>query len=131
MVAGGCSIDVTAAIRQYVTEHMVAFRFGGVRIDWLKPVLPLYAHAIDGATSLTWSDSHSIRVASAEGLILTKLIAFRPQDQLDMEVLMMANADELDVDLIRKEWSALAEGEDERNQWLESALNRYGLQATK
>ena len=80
-------------------EHITAFSFGAVRIDWLKPVLPLYTRALADAQPLEWSEGHSIRVATAEGLILTKMVAFRPQDQVDIETLLTANRDDIDVDL--------------------------------
>src|SRR5262249_12050382 len=39
----GFTVDTQTVIREFVQNHMTAFRFGSVRIDWLKPVLPLYA----------------------------------------------------------------------------------------
>src|SRR5713226_6172476 len=74
--------DFATVIREYVREHMTAFRFGSVRIDWLKPVLPLYARTLADASSVTWTEGHSVRIATAEGLILTKMLSFRPQDQV-------------------------------------------------
>lgn len=120
----GFAFDRATVIREYVREHMTAFRFGPVRIDWLKPVLPLYARALAAASSLTWTEGHPLRVATAEGLILTKMVSFRPQDQADIETLMIANRDHLDVELIRREWSAVATGEEDRTAWLEDALTR-------
>jgi hypothetical protein len=70
-----------------------------------------------------WADAE-LRVATAEGLILTKMLAFRPQDQVDIETLLIANRDEIDLELIRKEWSAVSEGEEARTAWLESAMVR-------
>ena len=105
----GFTIDRDIVIREYVCEHMTSFRFGEVRIDLLKPVLPLYTQTLIGATALTWTDNcPSLRVAAPEGLILTKMVAFRPQDQADIETLLAANAEEIDVDLIRREWSPFA-----------------------
>lgn len=52
------------------------------------------------------------------------MAAFRPQDQTDIEALIAANRDSLDVSLIRQEWSGVADGEDARTQWLESTLAR-------
>jgi hypothetical protein len=111
-------------IREYVREHMTAFRFGSVRIDWLKPVLPLYARTLAEASSVPWTDGHPLRVATAEGLILTKMVSFRPQDQADIETLLIANRDEINVGLIRQEWSAVAAGEETRTAWLEDAIGR-------
>lgn len=80
LAASGFSFDLTTVIREFVGQHMTSFRFGSVRIDWLKPVLPLYARTLADASALPWTEGHSVRVASAEGLILTKMVAFRPQD---------------------------------------------------
>lgn len=56
---------------------MTTLSFRGVRIDWLKPVIPLYQHVLDRATDEDWL-GHPVRVASAEGLILIKMLAYRP-----------------------------------------------------
>ena len=85
LVERGFSLDPAVVIKEYVREHITAFSFGPVRIDWLKPVLPFYSRTIADASPLEWSEGHSIRVATAEGLILTKMVAFRPQDQMDIE----------------------------------------------
>jgi hypothetical protein len=99
------------------------FFHGGARIDWMQPVLPLYANVLASAESEPWLDAE-LRVATAEGIILTKLLAFRPQDQADIETLLTANRDDIDIALIRREWSAVAEGEEARTAWLESAITR-------
>jgi hypothetical protein len=120
----GFTLDRDAVVSEFVHEHMTAFRFGSVRIDWLKPVLPLYARTLADASSLMWTEGHPLRVATAEGLILTKMVAFRLQDQVDIEALLTANRDDLDVGLIRREWSVVAAGEESRTAWLENALAR-------
>lgn len=120
----GFTFDRDLVIREYVQESMTSLRFGTVPIDWLKPVLPLYARTLADSTELPWTEGHSLRVASAEGLILTKLVSFRPQDQEDIRILLIANRDEIDIDLIRREWSAVAADEESRSAWLEDALVR-------
>jgi hypothetical protein len=75
LVDRGATLDPTVVIREYVRESMTSFPFGRVRIDWLKPVLPLYARALADAAPLEWTEGRSIRVASPEGLILTKMVA--------------------------------------------------------
>jgi hypothetical protein len=122
LVEHGFAIDLALVIDEYVHEHMTSFRFGPVRIDWLKPVLPLYSRAIVNASPLDWSEGHPIRVATAEGLILTKMVSFRPQDQLDIEALLTANRDTIDVQQVRDEWSAFAETEAQRTAWLEATI---------
>lgn len=120
----GFALDMPTVIREYVREHITAFRYGSIRIDWLKPVLPLYARTLADATNVTWTEGHSIRVASPEGLILTKMVAFRSQDQADIETLLSANQDEIDLNVIRSEWSAVSAGEEARTKWLEDAFAR-------
>ena len=122
LIRRGFSLDADTVIREFVQHHMTAFRFGVVRIDWLKPVLPLYAHALAAATSIPWTAGHSLRVLAAEGLIITKMVAFRPQDQEDIRTLIAANAAELNVELISREWATVADGEEQRTAWLEAAL---------
>jgi hypothetical protein len=120
----GFTFDVPTVIREYVREHITVLRFGEIRVDWLKPVLPLYVTAITDASLLKWTDGHPIRVATAEGLIVTKMVAFRPQDQADIETLLVANRDSINVAAIRGEWSAVSKGEEARTAWLESAFAR-------
>lgn len=124
LIERGFTLDPSVVIPAYVRQHITAFSFGAVRIDWLKPVLPLYSRALADAKPLDWSEGHSVRVATAEGLILTKMVAFRPQDQVDIETLLTANRDEIDVDLIREEWSPFAATEAERTSWLEAVIAR-------
>jgi len=124
LVRRGFAIEKDVVIKEYVREHITAFSFGAVRIDWLKPVLPFYSRALDDPQPLEWSAGHSVRVATAEGLILTKLVAFRPRDQEDIETLLTANRDEIDIGLIREQWFPFAAMEAERTAWLEAAIAR-------
>jgi hypothetical protein len=125
LAARGFTIDRDLVIKQYTREHITAFKFGSVRIDWLKPVLPFYSRALVDAEPLCWSKGHVIRVAGAEALILTKIVSFRSQDQVDIETLLVANRDTIDVGLIRAEWSPFAESEPERTAWLEAAIEKW------
>ena len=92
---------------------MVVLSYKGIRIDWLKPVLSAYTHVLERATDENWL-GQSIRIASAEGLILLKLLAFRTQDQLDIENLLAANPGKIDFDWIRTEWQSIASLDDPR-----------------
>lgn len=120
----GFTLDVATVVREFVRDHLTAFRFGTVRIDWLKPMLPLYSRALADATELPWTEGHTLRVATAEGLILTKLVAFRQQDQADIETLLAANQADIDVALIRREWHPYVSLEPARTAWLEAAIAR-------
>jgi hypothetical protein len=122
LIDRGFTLDPSVVIPQYVRQYITAFAFGTVRIDWLKPVLPLYSRTLADAQPLDWSEGHSVMVATAEGLILTKMVAFRPQDQIDIETLLTANRDEIDIELIRQEWSPFAATETERTSWLDAVI---------
>lgn len=124
LVGRGFTLDPRAVIEEYVRHHITAFRYGGTRIDWLKPVLPFYAHALRDAEPMQWSEGHPVRVVTVEALILTKMVSFRSQDQTDIEVLLTGNRDTLDVGLIRSEWAPFADTEPERTAWLEDAIAR-------
>jgi hypothetical protein len=123
LVGEGFEIDVMETIRAWSADRFVAFTRGRVQVDWMQPVIPLYARVLDTAELKPWLDAE-VRVATAEGLILTKMVSFRPQDQVDIETLLIANRDEIDVGLIREEWSAVAVGEEARTAWLEWAIAR-------
>jgi nucleotidyltransferase AbiEii toxin of type IV toxin-antitoxin system len=124
LIERGFTLDPPVVIKQFVQEHVASFPYGRVRIDWLKPVLPLYSRTLADAVRLEWTEGHTVRVATAEGLILTKMVAFRSQDQVDIETLLTANRDKIDLDLIREEWSPFAATEPQRTAWLEAAISR-------
>jgi hypothetical protein len=126
LAARGFSFDTETAIREWTQEHLTVLSFRGVRIDWLKALLPVYQHVIDQARPETWLSS-TIRIASPEGLILTKLLAFRTQDQVDIENLLAANRGQLDLDLIRREWQTVAEPDDPRLPRFDEMLVQFYL----
>src|SRR5207248_10991357 len=64
--ARGFAFDTEKAIREWTQDHLTVLSFHGVRIDWLKPMIPLYQHVIDQARPETWL-GHTGRIASAEG----------------------------------------------------------------
>ena len=125
LVERGFTLDPTVVIKAIRPGSMwPRSRSAVFEIDWLKPVLPLYSRTLADAAPLEWTEGHTVRVATAEGLILTKMVAFRPQDQIDIETLLTANRDAIDIDLIRQEWSPFAATEAERTAWLEAAIDR-------
>jgi len=109
----GFSFDTDKTIREWTRDHLTVLNYHNVNIDWLKPVLPVYQHVIDQAR-IEYFLGCSFPIASPECLILTKLIAFRGQDLVDIENLLAANQGQLDLDFIRREWIALADEKDPR-----------------
>ncbi len=121
--ARGFTFDDQQVIQQWVRDHMTVLDYHGTRVDWLKPALPLYQHVLDQARLESWLDT-SIRIASAEGLILTKMIASRPQDTVDIENLVVANRGNLDLAWIAKEWNTIADGADPRFRRFQEIVDR-------
>jgi hypothetical protein len=113
----GFEFDFTTVLREWTQEHMTVVSFRGIRIDWLKAVIPVYLHVLDRAAEEPWLQ-HPIRVASAEGLILLKLLAFRTQDLVDIENLIAAHPGTLDLEWIKTEWQTVADIDDPRMQRL-------------
>jgi hypothetical protein len=120
----GFSLDERSVIEGFVRHHMAAFDYHGVRIDWLKPVLPAYQHILDRAGTVT-GFGHPVRVATAEGLILLKLVAARDQDVADINALLGANREQLDLAWVEQEWLTLFPADDPRWQRFRQAVAEY------
>jgi hypothetical protein len=58
-------------------------------------------------------------------LILTKLIAFRGQDVVDIENLLAANRGALDLEFVRHQWQTVGEADDARMQRFSDMVERY------
>ncbi len=120
----GFAFDMEKTIKEWTKEHLTVLTYHGVRIDWLKPILPLYQRVIDKAKTESWLGT-SFSIASPEGLILTKLIAARSQDWVDIENLLAANRGELDLDFIKSEWATIAANDDPRMQRFLELIPRF------
>ncbi len=118
----GFQLDQLATIREWTEHHMVVLSYHGIQVDWLKAVIPAYQHILDRATEESWLGQR-VRVASAEGLILMKLMAARTQDWLDIENLVAAAQAGLDLDWIRNEWQTVADADDPRMTRLLQLVN--------
>lgn len=105
MVESGCTLDVRQSIRDWTDGGMLVVTGpGGVHVDCLKAVIPVFHRILERARPEPFG-KQTVRVADAEGLILLKLIAFRPLDQEDIRGILAANADRLDLDWVRQEAS--------------------------
>jgi hypothetical protein len=124
LTAHGFTLDETTVITEFVRHHITKFEYHGVRVDWLKPVVPLYQHVLDTAGTDD-GFGRPIRVASAGGLILLKLLADRPQDQVDINSLLAANQGQLDLDWVEREWLSIFTTEDPRWQKFRAAVLEY------
>ena len=119
----GFTVDILKNIRELRDDGFTSIRFADVMVDLMQPVLPLYAHVLDRAFD-TQILGQSVRVSSAEGLIVMKLVAMRPQDEVDIQDLLAAYAGGLDLDYIRAELDTFTELNDPRRGKFESWVRR-------
>lgn len=119
----GFEFDQREVIADFTLHHMAVLWRDGVRVDWLKPLLPVYRHVLERSQPEP-GPTGPVHVATAEGLVLLKLLAFRLQDQTDVEALVAANRDVLDGDWIQKEWQSVFDLDDPRMQWFLGLLHQ-------
>jgi len=119
----GFTIDVLRSIRDFRDAGLTTIRNGDVVVDLMRPILPIYAHVLDRAVS---AEVFGIKVpvSSAEGLIVMKLVAMRPQDEADVQDLLFAYAAQLDLDFIRAELDTFMTADDPRRAKFESWVRR-------
>ncbi len=111
--AGGFAIDMPNNITELRNDGVTTIRFGDVLVDFMRPVLPVYTHVLDRAISAQIV-GQSVRISAAEGLIVMKLLAFRPLDESDIRDLLATFPGRLDLDYIRTEFTSVAESSDPR-----------------
>jgi hypothetical protein len=117
--------DPPTMTREWAQEYRTELSFRDIPVEWLKPAIPLYRHVLDRATEESWL-GHPVRVASAEGLILLKLLAYRPQDVVDIENLVAAHRETLDLAWIQSEWATVAAMDDPRMGRVEELVGGRG-----
>ena len=96
----GFVVDVARNIIELRDEGLTTVRFGDVLVDMMRPVLPVYSHVLERAIP-TEILGQMVRIGAVEGLIVMKLIAFRPQDEADIKDLLAASGRELDIAYVR------------------------------
>jgi hypothetical protein len=124
LVQVGFRLDVMQAIGVWNRDHLLDFVWGSVRVDWLKPVLPAFEHILSRAPWEQIGD-RPVRVADAEGLLLLKLVAFRPRDQEDIKGILAANAGSLDLDWVRREWLQMVGKGDPKTELFERLVHEF------
>lgn len=101
----GCHLDVMTAIQTWNQDGMLVLEWpGGVQVDLLRAVIPAFHSILKRASSESFNTG-TVQVADTEGLLLMKLIAFRPLDQEDIRGLLLANDGRLDLDWVRREFT--------------------------
>lgn len=125
--AAGFTVDVQANTLELRDDGLTTIRFDDVLVDLMRPVLPIYAHALDRAIPADLSGQF-VRISSAECLIVTKLVAFPPQDQADIKDLLAAYGDQLDFAFIATEFASVFEPDDPRWQAFEMWRKENGTE---
>ncbi len=123
--ARGCTIDLYKNLRELRDDGYTAIAFRGVIIDLMTPLVEAYRHVLDRAQPVRISN-FDVRVATAEGLIVMKLMAMRPQDQADIRDLLLAQFGRLDLDYIRAEIDTFAPDDDPRRATFEDWVREFG-----
>lgn len=117
----GLRIDLVKNIHELRDDGYTAIDFEGLIIDFMRPTIPAYQHAIDQAVSMP-SQSQIVRVVSRESLIVMKLIPLRDQDRADIRNLLLAAGSKLDLDFVRSELDSFCDAGDPRRTWFEQCL---------
>lgn len=120
----GFALDHDKCVREFRDDGITLIRYGGVVVDLLRPVLPVYARVIDRAKTIVFRD-RQVRVSAPEGLLLMKLIALRPQDEADVRDLLAAHGATLDLRAVRAELTTVIPTDDPRyasfDEWVRQA----------
>jgi hypothetical protein len=112
----------------FATEHQVLLlrhEASGIDVDLSLAWLPFELEALAASERLDLGGV-SIQVARAEDLIIYKAVAFRPQDQQDIERLLTLHAEQIDLDRVRKILAEFAQAIEapERPEDLERIIRR-------
>ena len=124
----GFRIDLLKNIQEFCEDGLTTIEYADVMVDLMQPVLPAYAHVLD---RVIYADilGHRVRISSAEGLVVMKLISMRGQDESDVQDLLTAYGDSLDLDFIRAELETLTNPGDSRRakfeEWVKASIERH------
>ena len=82
---------------------------GGVSIDVALGGLPFEEEMVERSSLFDYGEGCRLRTCSAEDLVVLKLFAYRPQDVLDVETVVVRQRGALDWDYIRRQLGPLSE----------------------
>lgn len=104
-------ICVESEVRALLPASMTRLRLpeeptGATRIDVIARAHEYYGRVLDRSI-VVQAMGLTVRVASAEDIIVLKALADRPQDRIDIDAIVHAQGEHLDRELIRTECVAL------------------------
>ena len=97
----GFTFDAQRVLSELGKDHLSTVCYGGVRVDLLDAVLPLFRQAIHGAIEATIR-GRRVRIACPEDLISLKMIACRDDDLRDVRGILATQGSQLDFERIRR-----------------------------
>jgi hypothetical protein len=114
LAAGGIVPRITDAIAFAAENQVLLSRHAetGVDIDVSLAWLPFEMEAI-AASGLTTLGTARLPIAQPEDLVIYKAVAWRPQDQQDIERLLAMHGARMDLDRIRRHVRELGEAMEE------------------
>jgi predicted nucleotidyltransferase len=111
----GFDVNLRQNVHEFTNEGLTSIAFGGVTVDLMRPVIPVCSHVLDRSIEADVF-GHRVRICSAEGLILLKLMAMRPQDEADILEVLSGYGDRVDVGFICAELESFTEPGDFRRE---------------
>jgi hypothetical protein len=121
----GCSVDEEDARRRLGREECIRASCHGIRVDLFVPDIDLYASACNRRMTVLL-EGRPVRIWSAEDLILFKLLFFRPKDRLDIERVVLFQAERLDQAYVRQWLIRMVGEEDERTRFWDGVVPASG-----
>ncbi|MGI9017958.1 MAG: nucleotidyl transferase AbiEii/AbiGii toxin family protein [Euzebya sp.] len=89
----------------------------GVGLDVALGAMTFEEHAVDRATGWRIDQSLVLQTCSAHDLVVYKVFAGRPQDWIDVEMIIARRSRELDMDLVQQELVPLLELKGAEEDW--------------
>lgn len=90
----------------------------GVGLDVALGAMTFEEHAVDRATGWRIDQSLVLQTCSADDLVVYKVFAGRPQDWIDVEMIIARRSQQLDMDLVQQELVPLLELKGAEEDWL-------------
>lgn len=122
----GFQVDEIRAIRELSQDGLTRLPFRSSAADLMMPILPFIAKAISRAETVPF-EGQPLRIVRAEDLLALKTVALRETDRRDIEGIVASQQERLDLGMLEESLSQVTMPGDEKREFLDSVLERYGL----
>jgi predicted nucleotidyltransferase len=100
----GFTFELEKVLGELGKDHLSSIRYGGVRVDLLDAAIPVFRSAVKNAVEGT-IHGRKVRIASAEDLMVLKVIASREDDLRDVRGILATQRGRLNLEAIRESLS--------------------------